>query len=275
MSFIEHDGATIWYDAQGEGEPLAVIGGDCMASDQFHFVLPALIQRFRLVRWDFRGLGNSDRNPQVHRYVIDEKVEDMKAVLDAAGIERTHIWAIATGTYTGVTFAARYPERVGAIIHYGQCQPTEGGFKIFGILDRIHKEFDWPTACEHMVHLYAPKPEFMDWTIAVYVKNTNADWLKSYWDELNADITEELRQTTAPMLVLIGAQGPLGAGTSYGSGWETTKACRPDAELEVVEGGTGTYYMVDQADEAVQKVTAFLERHPLGAGAAGTDLQGN
>ena len=263
MSIVERDGAGIWYDVQGSGEPVTLIGGDCMASDQFHFIFGPLVRKWKLIRWDFRGVGNSERNPSAHRYVIDEKVEDMKAVLDDAGIEKTHIWAVATGTYTGVTFAARYPERVASIIHYGQCEPTEGGHKIYGVLKKIHDDFDWPTTCTHMVHLYAPKAEFVDWAIPVYMKNTDADWLKSYWDELNADITGELAQTTAPMLVMLGALGPLGANTSYGSGWETTKKIRPDAELEIIEGGTGTYFMVDSPHETAEKISAFFERYPI------------
>lgn len=264
MSFVERDGATIWYDVQGDGDPVTLIGGDIMASDQFHFVFPALVKRHKVVRWDFRNIGNSERSPERQEFTIDEKVEDMKAALDAAGIEKTHIWAIATGTYTGVVFAARYPERVASLIHYGQCQPSEGGLRAFRVLELIHKEYDWPTTCEHMVHFYSPKADFMDWTVSVYVKNADHSWMNMYWHELNADITADMRATTCPMLVMLGALGPLGASTSYGSGFEATKECRPDAELEIVEGGTGTYYMVDQADEAAGKAMAFFARHPIG-----------
>lgn len=266
MSFVERDGAHIWFDVQGEGEPLTLVGGDCMASDQFHFVFPALVRKHRVVRWDFRNIGSSERNPAKHELTIDEKVEDMKAVLDAAGIEKTHLWAIATGTYTAVVFAARYPERVASLIHYGQCQPSEGGLRAYRILELIHKEYDWPTTCEHMCHFYSPKPEFMDWTVAVYLKNADPSWMKMYWHELNADITGELAATTCPSLVMIGALGPLGASTSYGSGFETTKRLRPDTELEIIENGTGTYFMVDRADETAEKVLAFVARHPIGDG---------
>lgn len=264
MAFVERDGATLWYDVQGEGEPLTVVGGDIMASDQFHFVFPSLVREFKVVRWDFRNIGNSERNPAKMAFTIDEKVEDMKACLDAAGIEKTHIWSIATGTFTAVTFAARYPERVASLIHYGQCQPSEGGLRAFRVLDLIHKEYDWPTTCDHMVHFYSPDPAYMDWTVSVYVKNADHSWMKSYWGELNADITAEMRATTCPMLVMLGAKGPLGANTSYGSGWLVTKECRPDAELEIVEGGTGTYYMVDCAEEASRKAIAFFRKHPIG-----------
>ena len=114
-----------------------------------------------------------------------------------------------------------------------------------------------------MVHFYAPKPEFMDWTVSVYLKNADPSWMNMYWHELNADITAELAATTCPMLVMLGALGPLGASTSYGSGCEATKQHRPEAELDIVEGGTGTYYMGDQADEAARKVMDFFAKHPI------------
>ena len=263
MSFVQVDGANIWYQLQGEGDPLTTIGGDIMASDQFHFVYGQLVRNFQVVSWDFRGIGKSDR-PAEQEYSIDRKVEDLKAVLDAAGIEKTHLWSVATGTFTAVVFAARYPERVASCIHYGQCRPSEGAKKIFDVLQLIHDSFDWPTTCDHMVHLYAPKPEFMDWTTQVYVRNADHSWMKQYRAELEADITDELRRTTCPMLVMIGDAGPLGAGTSYGSGWEVARECRPDTELAVVEGGTGTYYLVDAADRAAATAIQFFRKHAIG-----------
>ena len=266
MSIVRVDGADIWYDVQGSGEPVMTVGGDIMAHDQFLFVYTALVKRHTVISWDFRNIGASERLPESKlEFSIDRKVEDMKAVLDAAGIERTHLWSVATGSFAAIVFAARYPERVASLIHYGQCAPTPGGMKMFEILQKVHDTYDWPTTCEHMVHLFAPDAAYMEWTIPVYVKNSDHSWMKQYLFELQADIRDDLRATFCPMLVMLGDRGPLGSKSSYGSGWQLSQECRPDTEISIVEGGTGTYYMVDAADRAAEQAMAFFARHPIAA----------
>jgi pimeloyl-ACP methyl ester carboxylesterase len=259
MAFVRSDGADIWYNVQGDGQPLTLVGGDIMASNQFDFAFPFLVREATVVTWDFCGIGASER-PEGMNYNLDRKVDDMCAVLDAAGIERTHIWAAATGTLTSVRFAAKYPDRVASIVHYGQIVPTDGGQRIYRILKMVMDEYDWPDACRHMVNLYAPDPMYRDWTEAIYVKNAVASVFQAYYEEeLTTDLTAEFADLEMPNMVLIGGRGPLGAHTSYGSGWRTAMQVNPRTQVEIIEQGTGTYFMVDAAQASSAQVLAFMQ----------------
>jgi pimeloyl-ACP methyl ester carboxylesterase/class 3 adenylate cyclase len=71
----------------------------------------------RIVRFDKRGTGMSDRPPGIP--TADERMRDALAVMDAAGLARAHVFGWSEGGPLGVMVAAAYPERVQSLILYG------------------------------------------------------------------------------------------------------------------------------------------------------------
>jgi DNA-binding SARP family transcriptional activator/pimeloyl-ACP methyl ester carboxylesterase len=71
----------------------------------------------RLIRFDKRGTGLSDRPPGAQP--LEGRMEDAHAVLDAAGIERAHVLGWSEGGPLAVLLAARHPERVLSLVLYG------------------------------------------------------------------------------------------------------------------------------------------------------------
>ena len=69
-----------------------------------------------MIVFDKRGQGLSDR---VAEQTIDERVGDIRAVMDAAGSKRATIYGWSEGGQLSITFAARHPERTAALILYG------------------------------------------------------------------------------------------------------------------------------------------------------------
>ena len=72
---------------------------------------PALVGRYRLVRFDLRGHGASPLPPGFE-WSLDATVGDLAAVADAAGAERFHLVGESLGGTVALAFAARHPERV-------------------------------------------------------------------------------------------------------------------------------------------------------------------
>jgi pimeloyl-ACP methyl ester carboxylesterase len=72
----------------------------------------------RLIRFDRRGMGLSDRDISPLT-TLEQRAEDIGAVLNAAKSSRTAILAASEGCYMAAMFAATYPERVSALILYG------------------------------------------------------------------------------------------------------------------------------------------------------------
>ncbi|GGH20838.1 Pimeloyl-ACP methyl ester carboxylesterase [Cribrihabitans marinus] len=82
--------------------------------------LNRLAERCRLILFDKRGTGMSDRN--VGAPTLEERAEDIRAVMDAAGSERAALFGVSEGGNMTTMFAATYPERVSGVVLIG-CFP--------------------------------------------------------------------------------------------------------------------------------------------------------
>jgi len=76
-----------------------------------------LAQRTRVILWDKRGTGLSD--PVTRVPTLDERMEDLQAVLDAVGADRPAMFGISEGGPLSILFAATFPERVRSLVLYG------------------------------------------------------------------------------------------------------------------------------------------------------------
>ena len=115
---VEHVGGTIAYEvcdhaAAWESPAPTVLFhhglGACSAC--WDGWTPALVGRYRLVRFDMRGHGASPV-PAGFVWSLDAMVADVQAGADAAGAERFHLVGESTGGTVALAVAARYPERV-------------------------------------------------------------------------------------------------------------------------------------------------------------------
>jgi pimeloyl-ACP methyl ester carboxylesterase len=75
----------------------------------------------RLIRFDKRGTGLSDRPTSAA--TLEERTDDIRAVMDAAGSDRAAIFGVSEGGSIAVLFAATHPERTRCLITWG-CQAT-------------------------------------------------------------------------------------------------------------------------------------------------------
>src|SRR5207237_1765569 len=73
----------------------------------------------RLILFDKRGTGLSDRVPVNKLPTLEERMDDVRAVMDAAGSKRAALFGISEGGPMSMLFATTYPERVGALVLYG------------------------------------------------------------------------------------------------------------------------------------------------------------
>jgi len=114
MSFVENQGAKIYWDEQGSGEPLLLIMGLSYPSYMWHRTRPVLAKNYRTIAFDNRGVGQSDVPPGV--YSIPLMASDAAAVLDAAGVENAHVFGVSMGGMIAQEFALQYPKRVRSLV---------------------------------------------------------------------------------------------------------------------------------------------------------------
>lgn len=79
--------------------------------------LEALGSFARVINFDRRGSGLSD--PVSQAPTLEERMDDVRAVMDAAGSERAVLMGISEGVPMSILFAATYPDRVQALVCYG------------------------------------------------------------------------------------------------------------------------------------------------------------
>ena len=122
------DDVNIAYQVVGEGPDLVLSHG-WLSNIEVQWEIPDWARAFerlasfsRLILFDKRGVGLSDRG--VGMPGIEEKMDDLRAVLDAVGSERAHVFGESEGGTMAMQFAATYPERVSSLILYGTTSRT-------------------------------------------------------------------------------------------------------------------------------------------------------
>src|SRR5213596_2829001 len=128
----------------------------------------------RLILFDKRGTGLSD--PVPHVPTLEQRVDDVRAVMDAAGSERAALFGISEGGPMSVLFAAAHPERVSALVLHGAMgRTTEAPDYPWAspaeALRESAAEFiapNWGQDAEGVVELFAPSfadnPEAVEFT---------------------------------------------------------------------------------------------------------------
>jgi pimeloyl-ACP methyl ester carboxylesterase/predicted glycosyltransferase len=117
--YVERDGVQIYWERYGEGERTVTFlpTWHIIHSRSWKAQVPYLARQFRVVIFDPRGNGKSDR-PQTG-YAVEDYYRDALAVLDAARVERTVVVGFSDGTYPAVMLAALAPELVESVVLIG------------------------------------------------------------------------------------------------------------------------------------------------------------
>lgn len=114
MPYAANEGAKIYWDEQGQGEPLLLIMGLGYTAHMWHRTRPLLAEQFQTIAFDNRGVGRSDAPPGP--YTIPLMASDAAAVLDAAGSQSAHLFGVSMGGMIAQEFVFQYPTRVRSLI---------------------------------------------------------------------------------------------------------------------------------------------------------------
>jgi len=114
-----------------------------------------LARSTRLVLLDKRGTGLSDRDTGIPP--VEEQVDDVLAVMDAAGVERAALLGVMDGGAIGLLTAAAHPERVRAVITYACFSASELlGPAAGAIFEAVRAQLDHGVIFEEVLPILAP-----------------------------------------------------------------------------------------------------------------------
>ncbi|HET7463304.1 MAG TPA: alpha/beta hydrolase [Longimicrobium sp.] len=113
--FAEVNGARLYYETAGSGEPLVLVHGFSLDTRVWDGQWEAFSGCYRVIRYDLRGFGKSslpDGGGYSHH-------EDLKALLDWLGVSPARVLGHSTGGSIALDFAVSHPEMLRALVLFG------------------------------------------------------------------------------------------------------------------------------------------------------------
>jgi pimeloyl-ACP methyl ester carboxylesterase/predicted glycosyltransferase len=123
--FVERDGVRLYWEVYGEGEQTVLLlpTWSIIHSRHWKMQIPYLARHCRVLTFDGRGNGRSDRPPEPDAYREEEFAADALAVMDATGTERAVLVALSRGSERALHIAAGRPDRVDGIVFIAPALP--------------------------------------------------------------------------------------------------------------------------------------------------------
>ncbi len=278
------DGVSIAFWVIGEGRPLVWLMTLPFSHIQLEWQMPdirrwfeRLAQRRKLIRYDNRGSGLSDRD--VTDYSLDAYVLDLEAVAARLGLEQFDLLAIYHSGPVAIAYAARHPERVSHLVLW--CAWARGSDVAGSPLIQTMRGFirqNWEAYTETAAGslLGWSEPESAHRFAALLRESVTPEAAQAALEATTRfDVTELLPQLRTPTLVLHRRELRF----PDASVARRLAASIPDASLVVLEGASMAPYLGD-AEAMYRAVAEFLgeaqesvaAREPPGAGAVHTIL---
>ena len=219
------DGTRLAYAVSGAGPPL-VKAANWLSHLAYDWESPVwrhwlaeLSRRFRLVRYDERGCGLSDWD--VGRFSFDDWVDDLEAVVDAAGLDRFPLLGISQGGPVAIAYAVRHPERVTHLVLLGsyaqgrrKSAPTPDELALTDARVEIVR-LGWgrpdPAYRQIFVSRFLPEGTQEQWRSfdELQRRSTSADNAWRFVDEFaNIDVTNLAPRLTVPTLIMCSRREP-------------------------------------------------------------------
>jgi pimeloyl-ACP methyl ester carboxylesterase len=165
----------------------------------------------RLILFDKRGTGLSDRAAGLPD--IQQRMDDVRAVMDAAGSRRAAIFGWSEGVGMAIIFAATYPERTAALVLFGAFAKREWApdypwaptpeERKRGYYDLIEREWGGPVGIEQIAPSRAKDPAFREWW-GTYQRRSASPAAALALARMNTsiDVREYLAKVGVPTLVM-------------------------------------------------------------------------
>ena len=256
------DGVSIACWALGEGAPFVHMPWFRSSHIQLEWEIPEyrrwyeeLCRNKRLIRYDGRGIGMSDRN--VSDFSLDALVADVAAVVDRLELEQFALFGLLHTGPVAIAYAARYPERVSHLIlwcTYARSSDYASSSQVRAT--RGLMEDDWNTYTETLAHVrlgWSEGESARQFAALVRESITPGALQEIIAAYKELDVSSLLPQVKAPALVL----------HRQDVSWLSLDVARelatriPNAELSVLQGSSGAPFLGD-SEAVLSAIDGFL-----------------
>jgi 3-oxoadipate enol-lactonase len=204
VGYADVNGTRLWYEVDGEGPAVVLLHAGIVDSRMWDEHVPAFSERYRTIRYDFRGFG---RSPAPAGPYSD--VDDLRALLDELQVERAAPVGVSKGGSIAINFTLTYPERVWALVPVASGL---GGFRMNPYsaeqdarYEAAEEAGDWRRAAEVDLEVWAPSGSGGRVGELVY-DNASAAATEHYAQGLDRPAVGRLGEIRVPTLVVTGDQ---------------------------------------------------------------------
>jgi 3-oxoadipate enol-lactonase len=262
---VQTNGQELYYEVHGEGPALVLVMGIGYDSSLWTLAqVPALSTLFRVVIVDNRDAGRSAKAS--HPYSIADMADDLAGLLDALGIQRTHLLGLSMGGMIALEFALRHADRLDRLVLAGTgAAPARSAIDPIQIWswvkanDTTGKVFGGQQFTSLFSTAFLRNPEAVQDTTALLASNPYPMSPEAYGRQAEAylqfDVLGRLGAITAPTLVVVGEQDLV---TPPWIAREVAEAI-PGARFEVIRGDGSSHVLpIERPDDFNRLVSDFL-----------------
>ena len=262
MPKVSVNGLKLFYEIEGEGEPVVLIPGFAAGRWIWFKQTADLSRKFRVIVFDPRGVSASDK-PEGSQ-TIGLLADDIAHLLKTIGIESAHVVGASFGGFVAQEFALKYPAMTRKLV---LCCTSYGG------PNHVAPERETLIALASTKSLNSEErmranlllaftPEYIRTQVAevdrvIHLRATNEVPEHIYWSQLQAAMSfnaeSRVEQIATPTLVLSGDADVIVPVQNS----RNLAAKIPGAQLRIIQGGSHTFF-IERAEEFNQIVSEFL-----------------
>jgi pimeloyl-ACP methyl ester carboxylesterase len=231
-------------------------------------MIPRLADRYRVIAFDNRGLGGSERG--TGPISVASMAEDTAALLEALDVPKAHIVGWSLGSAVAQELALAHPERLASAVMYatwGRCNGFQRSILSALRLPYVVRDMDAALATSGLA--FSPQlldhpdlPQMIEAMLPAFPQNEEQMQVTvEQWDaDLVHDTFDRLGAITVPTLVVVGEQDLL---TPPDQAKAVADAI-PGARYELMTGpGSSHCLHIERPDDLLKIVGGFLEEHSM------------
>ena len=220
--------------------------------------VPALSRKYRVLRYDVRGCGESSVPPEGDTWSAEQLAKDALDLMDHLGIEKAHWIGFESGGVWGMVFASTYTDRIKSLtvcntpLRIGQSGGIYG--TVAKTIEKVGLKQWLIDTLPGRMDLSLADPKMLEWHLAEHGETPTHVALSIVGIIENLDLSESLPKIQVPTLILVGDR-------SRGAPLDEQSSMQkkiPNARLVVFPNiSAGIHLLIP--DRCVEEVLRFLE----------------